>query len=95
MKIEREAKNPFPRAARGSVYENVSARRGSRLCDSGAGSLPAPSWRLLRGSRRRGLAGYPTQGPEMWRRDSPRWPLGPGVQGARWSPRVLTVLGPS
>lgn len=85
MKIEREAKNPFPRAARGSVYENVPARRGSRLCDSGASSLPAPSRRLLRGSGGRWLAGYPTQGPEMRRGDSPRWPLELG--GAR-SPLV-------
>lgn len=75
--------------------ENVPARRGSRLCDSSAGSLPAPSCCPQRSSRRRGLAGDPTQRPRMRRkRDRPQRPLGLGVQGTCWPRRVLTAPPP-
>lgn len=56
-RTERRACTPFLPPREDRFYENVPARPGSRLCDSGAGFLPAPSRRPLCFSRRRRLVG--------------------------------------
>lgn len=92
LKTERRRAETLCRPPReGRFYGDVPSGPGSLLSDSGAGSLPVPSRRPLRGSGRRGLAGDPRQRPEMRRRDSPQRPVGLGAQGARWPMRVLTA----